>query len=212
VSANWVARLLSAAGAESALRAARIGVIGSADSDSEAQPVLDRVRLNPDGCARWLVLGWIGTHPDAKAAVSRRAWQIEEACRATNIPTLVLRCAPLVGAQSPLWRRLAHARPGAGAGRPFQPVLEDDVVSLIRHVASGAPPHDGWFEVAGPEIMTLGELAEHARRHASGNDAGEWEPDPDVLRELPLVEPEIWMRAFGIDAASVTQAASRWAA
>ncbi len=207
MSGTWVTRLLAAAEARSALDASRIGVIEPTADEPEAERVLERIRRTDSRPARWLVFGWIGTHPDARSPVLRRSWRIEEACRASGFPTLVLRSAPLVGGSSPLWLRLAREGPGRLGSRPLQPVLERDFVTLVRRVAAGAGPDSGWYEIAGPEILTLGELADLARSNVpAGSDPGHWEPEPAVLREQPLVEPEIWMRAFDVVASRVAHA------
>jgi len=203
VIAPMVERLRTSAETELTFAARGWGVIGPTADDAAAETVLNEIHANSIGHARWLVLGWIGTHPDAHAPVLRRSWRIEEACRAGGIPTLTLRLAPLVGPKSPFWLELVG---GAGrlAGRPIQPVLERDVVTLLQRILAGDGPRAGWYEVCGPDIVTLGELADIARSaQPSGAELGFWEPDFSVLREQPLVEPEIWVNAFGIEAASV---------
>lgn len=161
---------------------------------------------------RILVVSWIGAHPDARANVLRRLWALEEQCRASALPTLTLRLGPLAGPESPLWQKLAHVKPGHRlARRPVHPVLESQVVEVIERALVGAIAWSGWQEIGGPDIMTLGDCAEHARSARTGAQ-GEWEPDLEALAEQRLIEPEVWARWSGIEPRSVLSEAATWAA
>ncbi len=161
---------------------------------------------------RILVLSWIGAHPDARAQVLRRLWALEEACRATALPALTLRLGPLAGPDSPLWRKLAHSKPAPRLARKLvHPVLESQVVDVIDRALRGGSAWNGWQEIGGADIMSLGECATLAR--GSGlTGAGEWEPDLEVLAEQRLIEPAVWARWSGIEPRPVATEAGRWAA
>lgn len=156
-----------------------------------------------------IVLGWIGTHRDARAPELRAHWELEETLRGADVPVLALRLGPLVGAGAPLWATLRRESPPAPAARRLMhPLLEDDLVELLARVIASGVAATEWHEVAGREITSLDELAALARAAARpARAAPAWEPALDALREQRLVEPELWMRRFGIEAGSV----SAWA-
>ena len=179
---------------------------------SEDDPVAAGIVARDDSHDRILVLSWIGTHPDARAEVLRRLWMLEERCRATGIPTLTLRLAPLAGPESPLWKMLAGSQPGARLARKLvHPVLESDVVEAMDRALRGAAVWEGWQEIGGPDIVSLGELAALART-SRVTRGGAWEPDPDALAEQRLIEPAVWARWSGIEPGSVVAEAAQWAA
>ena len=147
---------------------------------------------------RVVVIGWVGTHPDSRHAGLRRLWSLEERARAGGGPVLVLRLAPLVGPASPLWLRLARRAPLGGLGRKLvQPVLESDVLETLARALDGQAAWEGWFEVCGPDVLSLAELAALAIA-AGPAGAGAWEPPRGVLAEQGLAESVAWRRHFGI--------------
>jgi uncharacterized protein YbjT (DUF2867 family) len=165
--------------------------------------------------ARVLVVTMLGSHRDARAAALRAMWDLEETVRALPLPSLVCRLAPLVGPESPLWLRL-RARPRLpDRGRTLvQPVAEDDVVETLDRALRDPRPWDGWYEIAGHEVLTLAELAALAARSGPplpGN-AGAWEPPVAELVEHRIAEPEPWIARFGIRPAPVTERCAAWAA
>lgn len=165
--------------------------------------------------ARVLVVSALGAHPDARALRLAGLWALEEQVRASGLPSLTLRLAPIVGAKSPLWLRL-RARPALprGGRALIQPVAEDDVIETIDRALTGRVAWEGWYEVAGPEVLSLAELA--ALAVASGPrmpaGAGAWEPPLDEIAEHRLAESAPWSGHFGLAPRPVTQAALEWAA
>ena len=159
--------------------------------------------------ARVLVIGWIGTHRDARDARLRAAWDLEERARSSGLPTLVLRLAPVLGEGEPMWRRLgSRPRLGRRAHRPLQPVLEDDVLATLERALEGRAAWDGWFEVCGDEVLTLGELA----CLASGwnpPEPGAWEPPLEIVDEQRLAESGPWREHFEIRPGRVSDWARR---
>src|SRR5439155_519545 len=78
---------------------------------------------------------------------------------------------------------------------------EADVIEALDRALAGAAAWEAWYEVGGPDVLSLGELAALARAsHAAGG--GAWEPDRAVLAEQRLIEPEIWARWAGLTPAS----------
>jgi len=146
---------------------------------------------------RLLVLSRLGAHPDARAASLRRLWRLEEHARGLA-PTLTLRCAPLVGPETPLWRKL-RARPALpdGGRKLVNPVAEVDMIETIVRALAGRVRWNDWFEVAGPDTLSLAELRDLAAR-TNGPSGGDWEPPLDEIAEHRLAETEPWASTFGI--------------
>ena len=165
--------------------------------------------------ARVLVLSRLGAHPDARAAQLRWLWMLEEHARASGLPVLTLRLAPLIGPRSPLWLRLKRAPRLPGSGRKLlNPVAEVDVVETLDRALRGAAKWEGWFEVAGPDVMSLAEIATLAREAgpAPGGDAGAWEPPWREMSEQRLSEAEPWLSHFSMRVRPVGEQALQWAA
>ena len=178
-------RLLAAAwpeGAQAAFDPARVQVAGPASTGgAEVTPATPAA-----GAERLLVLSWIGAHPDASDPLLAALWRLEEAARATGLPVLVLRLAPLVGAHAPGCAHLA-TRPRLEpklARALVQPVREDDAVAGMAAVFAGRVAWAGWYEVCGPDALTVGEFAAAAASGALGpiEAAPAWEPAPEIGR------------------------------
>jgi uncharacterized protein YbjT (DUF2867 family) len=162
--------------------------------------------------ARLLVLSLIGAHPDARAPRLKRMWELEERARGFALPVLTLRLAPLVGPESPLWLKLGgRPRLPRGGRDVIQPVFESDVIETLERALDGRAKWNGWYEVAGPEPLTLAELAALASVHGASRGRGEWEPPLDEIAEQRLAEPEPWLRHFGVKPHAVTGQAAAWA-
>lgn len=153
---------------------------------------------------RVLALSRLGAHPDARPPALRRLWRLEEHLRGGGAPTLTLRLAPLLGADSPLWRRL-RSRPALprGGRQVINPVAEADALETLRRALDGRAEWKGWFEVAGPEAWSLAELRELAGPAGPAADAGAWEPPLEEMAEHRLAESEPWASHFGIAPAGV---------
>ena len=155
---------------------------------------------------RVLVLSRLGAHPDARHPALQRLWRLEEHVRAGGAPTLTLRLAPLLGPDTPLWRRLRSrpALPRGGRGL-LNPVAERNALETLRRALDGRAKWTGWFEVAGPEVWSLAELRELAEPAGRAADAGEWEPSLEEMAEHRLAESEPWASHFGIIPAGVAE-------
>jgi uncharacterized protein YbjT (DUF2867 family) len=147
---------------------------------------------------RLLVLSRLGAHPDAREPALQRLWRLEEHARACGLPTLTLRFAPLVGPASPLWRKL-RSRPALpkGGRKVLNPVAESDAVETIVRAVDGRAAWGSWYEVAGPEAVSLAELRDLAVGTFGPLD-GAWEPPLDEMAEHRLAESEPWASHFGI--------------
>ena len=148
---------------------------------------------------RVLVLSRLGAHPDARCGSLQRLWRLEEHVRAGGAPTLTLRFAPLVGPETPLWRKL-RAQPSLprGGRKLVNPVAETDAVETLLRALDGRGPWQGWYEVAGGETVTLAELRDLAAHTPGGTRGGAWEPPLEEIREHRLAEPQPWAAEFGI--------------
>ncbi len=171
--------------------------------------------LRPGPSLRLLVVTCLGAHPDARSASLRDCWMLEETARARAAPLLVLRLGPLLGPRSPLWRHLrAGARPGRRSDLLLNPVAESDVVETLDRALSQRAEWRGWFEVVGPEVWSLGELAALARGggRAAGGDGGFWEPPLEELDEHRLAEAAPWLGHFGVSVRPLAVQAQAWRA
>lgn len=159
--------------------------------------------------ARIVVLSRLGAHPDAVSPGLRDLWRLEEYARVSMIPTLTLRFAPLVAADSPFWKKLAsQPKLGREASAVIMPVLEEDAVQLLARALAETRPAEGWFEITGPEARSLGEWSALAARGGSPGDV-EWEPALEEMLEHRLAETEVWEQRFGLRAHSVSAWADR---
>lgn len=156
---------------------------------------------------RLLVLSRLGAHPDARAESLQRLWRIEEHARGAGAPVLTLRLAPLIGPHSPLWRKLASSPKLPRRGRQLlNPVAESDALESLARALDGRAQWRGWFEVAGPEVWSLAELAEAAARSGVPHAGGAFEPDLDELAEHRLAEAGPWQEHFGIEPTAIETA------
>jgi len=165
--------------------------------------------------ARVLVLSSLGAHPDARAARLRWLWMLEEHARASGLPVLTLRLGPLIGPRSPLWLRLRRQpRLPRGGEKLLNPVAEGDAVETLARALDGRAKWEGWYEVAGPDAMSLAELAALARTAGPvprGED-GAWEPPLRELEEHRLAEADAWLEHFAMRVRPVGEQALQWAA
>ena len=164
--------------------------------------------------ARVLIVSRLGTHPDARAARLRGLWQLEELARASGLPVLTLRLGPLVGPRSPLWLRLGRQMflPGGGE-KLLNPVAEADVIETLERALDGRAKWEGWYEVAGPDAMSLAEIAALARQAGPApGDRGAWEPPWRELREHRLADAGPWLEHFSMAVHPIEQQALGWAA
>jgi uncharacterized protein YbjT (DUF2867 family) len=165
--------------------------------------------------ARVLVLSALGAHPDARAARLRWLWMLEEHARASGLPVLTLRLGPLIGPRSPLWLKLCRQpRLPRGGEKLLNPVAEADAVETLARALDGRAKWEGWFEVAGPDVMSLAELAALAREAgpARTGEHGAWEPPLRELSEHRLAEADAWLAHFSMRVVPVAEQAQRWAA
>jgi len=158
---------------------------------------------------RILVLSRLGAHPDARHPALQRMWRLEEHARASGAPTLTLRMAPLVGPETPLWRKL-RSRPALprGGRKLVNPVAEADAIETIVRALDGRAAWEGWYEVAGVEAVTLAELRDRAAATPGPTAGGAWEPPLDEIEEHRLAESAPWAMHFAITPTPL----STWAA
>lgn len=168
---------------------------------------------------RVVILSRLGAHPDARADSLKRLWRLEEHVRGGGAPTLTLRFAPLVGPASPLWRMLRGGPSLPRGGRQVVcPVAESDAVETLARALGLAEPVLGeaafrdWYEVAGPEPLTLAELRELAVAGGGPREGGAWEPALDEIAEHRLAESEPWASRFAITPAPIREQVRSWAA
>ena len=165
--------------------------------------------------ARLLVLTRLGTHPDARSAGLRDCWALEETARASGLAVLTLRLGPLLGPESPLWLRLrCGPRLPRRGEQLLNPVVEGDVVETLDRALSDRAEWRGWYEVAGPEVWSLHELAALAREAGPplAPGAGAWEPPLGEMEEHRLAEAGPWLAHFGLSVGPLAEQARAWRA
>lgn len=163
---------------------------------------------------RLLLVTRLGAHPDAMHPRLRECWALEESARGTGLALLVLRLGPVLGPESPLWRRLRGVPPlPPGGALLLNPVAESDVVETLDRALCGRAEWSGWYEVAGPEVWSLAELADLAREAGSPLPAGSggWEPPLAELEEHRLAEAGPWLEHFGMSVRPLREQARGWA-
>jgi uncharacterized protein YbjT (DUF2867 family) len=163
--------------------------------------------------ARVLTLSLIGAHPDARTRRLKQMWEIEERARGCGMPALTLRLAPMVGPESPFWLRLRSSPRLPRAGRQqLNPVCEEDVIETIDRALHGRAVWDGWYELAGEEVLTLVELGTLAA--AAGpplpRGSGDWEPPLEEIAEHRLSEADAWQSHFDLVPGRVRERAKAW--
>lgn len=169
----------------------------------------------PGPDARLVVLTRLGTHPDARKARLRDCWALEEAARASGLPVLILRLAPLLGPESPLWLRLRSGPRLPRRGEQLlNPAAEADVVEALDRALSGGAEWRGWYEVAGPEVWSLAELCALARESGPPlvKGSGAWEPPLEEMEEHRLAESGPWLEHFGLSVRPLAEQARAWRA
>ena len=120
----------------------------------------------------------------------------------------------MVGPASPLWLELA-ARPRLprGGHQLLNPVCEEDVVETLDRALAGRAAWEGWFEVAGPEVVSLSELRDLAAEWPEGASPGvvaAWEPPLEEMAEHRLCEAGPWLEHFRITPAPLVERARAW--
>lgn len=163
--------------------------------------------------ARVLMVSALGVHPDARARRLRNLWELEEVLRGSQMPSLVVRLAPLAGRDSPFWRKL-RSRPRLGklGNALVQPVAESDVIDTLDRALAGQVEWDGWYELAGPDVFSLSELVELAAGSgpALASHEGEWEPPLEEIAEHRVAETAPWTGHFGITPRPLAAELSAW--
>jgi len=203
-----VARLIARLGESGGNATETTWVVGAeAHPDPEAIP-----RAAADAGVRFLILSWVGSHPDARSPLLRGLWDQEERARATGRPVLTLRLAPLLGPQSPLLGMLRSRPVVPREGRHvIQPVAEDDAIETLERALDGRAAWEGWYELVGPDALSLAELTEMAQAVHAAPTVAAWEPPLEVILEQSLAEPDAWLEHFALTAQPVLPATSRGA-
>jgi NADH dehydrogenase len=116
---------------------------------------------------RILFLSSVGADPNSPNDYLRAKGKAEQILRSCGRESIVFRCTHIIGTPEepgPLAKSLLRKRGRAhiiGEGKcTVQPVLRDDVVEvLLRAAFAPTVPPPGVFDLAGPERVTLRELA-----------------------------------------------------
>src|SRR5204862_7978861 len=101
-----------------------------------------------------------------------------------------------------------------GGGKLLNPVAETAVSETVGRGLGGRGRWEGWFEVAGPDVLSLAELAALARDAGPPPRVvhGAWEPPLRELEEHRLAEADAWLEHFAMRVRPIGQQAMEWAA
>jgi uncharacterized protein YbjT (DUF2867 family) len=217
-----VARLLAALGArghtvakagpQSERRDSTLVLSAGAGLDAMALGVLLGAWRSTPG-ARILVVSRLGAHPDARAKTLAELWSLEEHARASGLPVLTLRLAPMLGPDAPLWNQLRRAPRLPKGGRTLiNPVAETDVIETLDRALAGRAAWDGWYELAGIESLTLAELVALAREAGPPprDSNAVWEPALEELLEHRLADPRPWLTHFALSVDPIRTLIATW--
>jgi hypothetical protein len=93
-------------------------------------------------------------------------------------------------------------------------VSEGDVVETLERALAGRAEWAGWYEVAGPEVWSLAELADLAAGSgpALPPGSGAWEPPLAEMEEHRLAEAGPWLEHFHLAARPLADQARAWSA
>lgn len=127
------------------------------------------------GVSRVIHVSALGVGPQAPSRYLRSKTRGEAVLQAAGLDLTILRPSVIFGADDQFLNLFAALQswfplmPLAGAEAQFQPVWVEDVASAILRCAQDASTIGKTFEIAGPQVMRLGELVKLAGR-LSGHD------------------------------------------
>ena len=132
-----------------------------------------------NGVRRLVQLSALGADPDGDTAYIRSKGQAETLVRGSDLEWVIFRPSVVFGEGGeflPYTKRLAppYVTPLPGGGKTrFQPIWVDDLVGMIAETIGGSGDgHAGeTYEIGGPEVLTLADIAElaHAAEGRSVN-------------------------------------------
>lgn len=133
------------------------------------------------GVRRIVQMSALGADPDGETAYIRSKGQAEAIVRESDLEWVIFRPSVVFGDGGefiPYTKQLAppYVTPLPGGGKTrFQPIWVGDLVSMMAEAAeSSGPedPHEGQvYEIGGPEVLTLAEIAKLAHA-ADGRPVG----------------------------------------
>ncbi len=150
------------------------------------------------GVVRMVHLSALGVGEDAAALPSmylRSKAEGEKRVRASGLATTILRPSVVFGPDDRFLnlfarlQRLLPVLPLARTDARFQPVFVGDVASAIVNALQRPVTIGKTYELAGPEVFTLGELAELA---------GRWSGHPRPIWKLPYALGQIQAGVLGV--------------
>ena len=116
------------------------------------------------GVGRFVQMSAIGADAGSSSAYARSKAAGEEAAKAANADTIVVRPSIVFGPEDDFFNRFASmARispvlPVVGPDTRFQPVYAADVAAFIAAAVEGDVPAGQTYELGGPDVMTFREL------------------------------------------------------
>jgi NAD(P)H dehydrogenase (quinone) len=117
------------------------------------------------GVERIVYVSFLGAGPDATFTFARDHWATEEAIRASGIAFTFLRSSLYIDFM-PVFAGPERTIRGPGGTGRFAPVAREDLADAAAAVLTADGVHDGrTYELTGPELLTLAEVAERFGAH-----------------------------------------------
>jgi len=117
---------------------------------------------------RILFLSPLGAEPGSDHPYLDAKGRAEGSIRASKLEFAIFRCAPIFGSGSVLQRFLARGVPLRARAAKMNPIAVGDVAAALLAADTRDAELRGTWGLGGPEVMTLGELAERSEARAHG--------------------------------------------
>ena len=111
---------------------------------------------------RVLFLSPLGADPASENAYLAAKGHAEDAVRASGLEYVIFRCAPVIGKGTVLDRFLRAGLPSRARETRTNPIAVGAVVDALVAADTRASEVRGTWELGGPEVLTLGELADRS--------------------------------------------------
>lgn len=148
--------------------------------------------------ARVIFLSPIGADPASSDPYLASKGAAQDAVRKASLQHAVFRCAPVVASNSALVTFLSRGVPSSARHARMNPIAVGDVVQAIVAADTREGEIRGEWELGGPEILTLSELAERMGAKARRLSLAQRELASLYSRDA-IADPSPAIEQFGLD-------------